>query len=139
MRTAFALALAFARLLAALAAEAAVFAAGRRFLFLALGLVVGFKVADVHPFATAHLQNTTVSCATTVTEINPSSNTASMYVANSSATCVRVGGKTVTTGTGASIGSGCRDGSGITLAFNAATCISTSGAPVVVDVVYEDN
>jgi hypothetical protein len=62
-----------------------------------------------------------------------------MYVANSSATCVRVGGKTVTTTTGASIGSGCRDGSGITLAFNAATCISTSGSPVVVDVIYEDN
>lgn len=141
MRTALALLMLALRFVAALAAEAAVFARAPRVLALTALLATGTlaaKVGHVGPFASAHLQNTTVSCATTVTEIKPSANTVSMYIANSSATCISLGGTTVTTSTGMSLGSGCRDGIGTSIAFNAATCISRGGGSVTVDVVYED-
>ncbi len=58
----------------------------------------------------------------------------SIYVANDSATCVRIGGADVASTTGISIGTGCRDGVGMAIDARRAWCLSTSGT-VTVDVV----
>ena len=89
----------------------------------------------------SELKDMAIACsASTVTPIlaaAPQGTTRadSMYIANTSATCVRVGGSAVTSTTGASIGSGCRDGAGITMDVKKAYCLSTSGT-VTVDVIY---
>lgn len=85
----------------------------------------------------SELKDVEVTCLSTVTPIvgSGASSAASFYIANDSATCVRVGGSAVTASKGASIGSGCRDGPGISVDARKAWCISTGG-DIAVDVIY---
>lgn len=57
----------------------------------------------------------------------------SVYLGNDSTTCVRVGGTGLTSTTGATIGSSCRDSSGISIDTRGGRCLST-GAAVTIDV-----
>lgn len=61
------------------------------------------------------------------------SGVSAVYIANDSTTCVRVGGTGLTSTTGATVGSGCRDGAGLSLDAKGGRCLST-GAAVTVDV-----
>jgi hypothetical protein len=73
---------------------------------------VTIETADHHALATmVETQNTTVSCLTTTTTIAPQGAVA-MCVQNSSATCIHLGGSTVTSasGDGIEVGSGCAGG-----------------------------
>lgn len=96
--------------------------------------------AAVKPFLSSSLSTVTqweVACsASTPTDLrgDPFTLVESVYIANESATCIRVGGSDVTSSTGLSLGSGCRDGIGFAIDAKRAWCLSTSGT-VTVDVV----
>lgn len=84
----------------------------------------------------AQLSDAAVACsASTPTLLIPAGTQVdSFYVANSSATCVHIGGPTVST-RGVIIGLGCRDGNGINFDARRGWCLSESGT-VTVDTVY---
>lgn len=113
--------------------------------FLPLAALFGLVLlASMHDAAAlsqplGELRDTEVACSASVpTLINGADGlggVSSLYIANDSATCVRVGGSAVSATTGASIGDGCRDGNGITVDARRAYCLSTSGS-ITVDVVY---
>lgn len=85
----------------------------------------------------SELRDAEVACsASTPTPIEAAGTRAeSIYISNASATCVRIGGSSVTASTGASIGDGCTDGVGISVDAKKAWCLSTSGT-VTVDTIY---
>lgn len=85
----------------------------------------------------SELKDAEVACsASTPTAIEAAGTRAeSIFISNSSATCVRIGGSAVAATTGASIGVGCQDGPSITVDVKKAWCLSTSGT-VTVDTLY---
>ena len=85
----------------------------------------------------SELRDAEVACsASTPTPIEAVGTRAdALFISNSSATCVRIGGSSVSATTGASIGVGCQDGSNISLDVKKAWCLSTSGT-ITVDTLY---
>lgn len=82
------------------------------------------------------LADTTIACdATGDPEAIAPSGASSICVENTSATCVQIGGSTVSTTTGIAIGSGCSGGQVFCADVKRLWCESTAGS-VNVDVVY---
>ena len=102
---------------------------------LALCLIAPVLMALDAPLS--ELRDAEVACsASTPTMIEAAGTRAeSLFISNSSATCVRIGGSAVSATTGASIGDGCQDGKNISLDVKKAWCLSTSGT-ITVDTLY---
>lgn len=97
---------------------------------------LALEVAPLLDSPVSKIDQWEIACsASTATNLleNASDIVESIYVANDSTTCVRIGGDDVTSSTGASIGDGCRDGAGMAIDTRHAWCLSTSGS-VTVDV-----
>lgn len=104
-------------------------------------LIVGVVAAILLQQGIAHaldkpispLLEDNVSVTTTAQEVRTLSSVAagssfdSVWISNSSTTCIRVGGSTVTNARGAIIGSGCYDGPNINIDAKSAFLISESG------------
>jgi hypothetical protein len=103
------------------------------------GLVIFSLVAMGLDVPLGGLDNWQVDCAAAATPLTTDSGgtkhyTDTIYVGSSSATCVHIGGTGVTATTGLSVGTGCREGVGVSIDSRLATCFS-SGGTVTVDVV----
>lgn len=102
----------------------------------ALALALGQPIAHALSTPLAELQDTTVACdATGAPEAIAPSGASSICVENTSATCVQIGGSTVSTTTGVAIGDGCAGGTLFCADVKRLFCESTSGT-VNVDVVF---
>jgi hypothetical protein len=112
-------------------------------LFAIIALIVAFVVvAGGPPVAQALstplgvLGDTSVACdATGDPELIAPSGASSLCIENTSATCVQIGGPTVSTTTGIAIGSGCSGGQVFCADVKRAYCESTAGS-VTVDVIF---
>lgn len=101
------------------------------------------EVTPVQPMlsgALSALQNSAVVCpaAGGTPARTPASGTpaSSIFVYNTSTTCIRVGGVGVTASTGAQIGENCDLGMGISVDARSAYCISEGVGTVTVQVLY---
>lgn len=102
----------------------------------ALALALGQPIAHALSTPLSVLQDTTVACnAAGDPEAIAPSGASSICVENTSATCVQIGGSTVSTTTGVAIGDGCAGGTLFCADVKRLFCEATSGT-VNVDVVF---
>jgi len=113
-------------------------------LILAIAAVMLAAVAAPRVVALANpirdLRNVAVVCGATGDPevIQPAGSASSMCIQNSSATCVRLGGESVTTATGLSIGDACPGGKVFCADMTRAWCESEAG-DITVQVIYGSN
>lgn len=91
-------------------------------------------VADI-----SDVELTVPAARTKLTSITPTTGTwtgsyETVYIANGLTTCIRVGGPTLTTTSGFEVGSGCRDGVGVSLDARGAIYVMDDGGGTVAGV-----
>lgn len=104
-----------------------------------IGIGIPAGLALNNPLAT--LNDTEITVPATATELKAVSSSIksfdSVYIGNSLVTCIRVGGPTLTTTSGYDVGSGCRDGVGVSIDATQIFVMDDGGGTVAgVDVLW---
>lgn len=104
-----------------------------------LGIGIPAGLALNNPIAMLNDTEITVpAAATELRSVSSSINSFdTVYIANSLTTCIRVGGPTLTTTSGFEVGSGCRDGVGVSIDATQIFVMDDGGSTVAgVDVLW---
>lgn len=108
-------------------------------IILAVGMGFGAAHALDRPIATVNDTEITVPAARTELHAVSSSILSfdTVYIGNTLTTCIRVGGATLTTTSGFDVGSGCRDGAGVSIDATQVWVMDDGGGTVAgVDVIW---
>lgn len=84
------------------------------------------------------LRDSTVTCGASATLIQPTGGMSSVFIQNTSSTCIRIGGVGVTTSTGLQVGDGCAAGKVIAMDATRGWCAAESSS-VEATLVYGSN